>query len=144
MMRTAQYLGYTGHMANRMNLQIISLFVLALVFSGTLYSAEPMSADAVKSLLTNNTMNCMNLNKNKEFTNYYREDGTVTKLMADGLTMDGSWRVTEDGRHCQDWGMDDGECCFPIVDKGNGTYQKIEKGKPRTEFTVTEGNPNNL
>jgi hypothetical protein len=127
-----------------MNMKLIAASILALFFSGALFSAEPMSADAVKSLLTNNTMNCKNLEKNKEFTNYYRGDGTVTKLTSKGEKIQGEWRVTDDGLHCHDWGKDEEECCHPIVDQGNGTYQKIEEGKPKAEFTVTEGNPKNL
>ena len=131
-------------MRNNNHIQGSLLLVFALVFSGSLFSAEPMTADAVKKLLTDNTMYCKNIKKDKEFINYFRKDGTVTKLLPDGTTWEGSWRVTEDGRHCQDWGIEDGECCFPIVDRGDGTYHKIEKGNPRTEFTVTGGNPKNL
>lgn len=125
-----------------MNIQLITPSVLALIFSGSLFSAEPISADAVKRLLTNNTMNCKNLRKNKTFTNYYRDNGSVTKLTLKGNKIQGKWRVTDDGKHCHDWGEE--EHCLSIIDKGNGTYQKIEAGKPRTEFTVTEGNPENL
>jgi hypothetical protein len=120
------------------------LLSLLMVFSGVLYPAEPMSAEALEDLLTNNTMYCKNTNKNKEFVNFYREDGTVTKLLPDGTTWEGLWRVTDDGKHCQDWGVEDGEGCFPIVDMGNGHYQKIDKGKPKTDFTVTKGNSENL
>ena len=127
-----------------MNAKLVAPSILALIFSGNLFSAEPMSADALKSLLTNNTMNCKNLQKNKEFTNYYRDDGTVTKLTSNGEKKQGEWRVTDNGQHCHDWGEGEGECCHPIVDQGNGTYQKFEEGEPKAEFTVTEGNPNSL
>jgi len=127
-----------------MDKNLIVPSILVLFFSGSLLSAEPMSADAVKSLLTNNTMNCKNLQKNKEFTNYYRDDGTVTKLTSKGKKMQGEWRVTGNGQHCHDWGDEEGECCHPIVDLGNGTYQKIEDDEPKAEFTVTEGNPKSL
>ena len=124
-------------------LQVILLSLL-MGFSGVLYPAEPMSAEALKDLLTNNTMYCKNKQKNKEFVNFYREDRTVTKRLPDGTIWEGLWRITEDGKHCQDWGAEDGECCFPIVDTGNGHYQKIDKGKPKTDFTVTKGNSENL
>jgi hypothetical protein len=131
-------------MTIHMNMQLIVLSFSVLFVSSTVFSAEPMSADSVKSLLTNNTMNCKNLRKQEEFVNYYRDDGTVTKLTSQGKIMQGKWRVTEDGKHCQDWGKEEGECCFPVVDKGNGIYQKIENGEPKTEFTVTEGNSHHL
>jgi hypothetical protein len=125
-----------------MNLKLFVPAVCALTFSGALFPAEPMSADAVKSLLTNNTMNCTNLEKNEGFTNYFRDDGTVTKLTSGGTRKEGKWRVAEDGQHCMDWG--EHERCNPVIDEGNGNYHKIESGNPRAEFTVTPGNPDNL
>ena len=119
------------------------IIILALTSFGSIHAAEPMSADAIRNLLTNNTMYCKNIYKDKEFINFYREDGTVTKLLPDGEQWEGMWRVTEDGQHCQDWGTEEGECCFPIVDNGTGIYHKIDKGKPKTEFTVTKGNSKN-
>ena len=119
-------------------------FVLVLFFSSPLFSAEPMSADAVKSLLTNNTTYCKNLQKNKEFTNYYSDDGTVIKLTSEGEKNQGEWRVADNGQHCIDWGEGEGECCQPVYDKGNGTYLKVEEGEPKAEFSVIEGNPNSL
>ena len=127
-----------------MNLKLIAPSILALIFSGTLFSAEPMSADAVKSLLTNNTTYCKNLEKDKEFTNYYRDDGTVTKLSSEGKEKQGEWRVAGNGRHCIDWGEEEGECCHPVFDQGDGTYQKLEEGEPKAEFRVIEGNPESL
>jgi len=127
-----------------MNLKQTVSVILALLFSGALYSAEPMSADEVKNLLTNNTTYCKNLQKNKEFTNFYRDDGTVVKLSSAGKKKLGKWRVSDNGRHCVDWGEEDGECCHPVFDLGNGTYRKLEEGEPKTEFRVIEGNPESL
>lgn len=125
-----------------MYLKLIAPSVLAVIFSGPLFSAEPMSADSVRSLLTNNTIHCKNFNKNKEFTTYFRDDGSATKLTREGETISGKWRVNDAGEHCLDWG--EGECCNPVFDNGNGTYMKTDEGKPKTEFTVTTGNPEKL
>ena len=127
-----------------MNLQKTVSVIVALLFSGTLYSAEPMSADAVKKLLSSNTTYCKNLQKNKEYTNYYRDDGTVIKLSPEGKKRLGKWRVSDNGRHCIDWGEKDGECCHPVFDQGNGTYIKLDEGEPKAEFRVIEGNPESL
>lgn len=127
-----------------MNLKQTLSVILGLLLSGALYSAEPMSADAVKNLLTNNTTYCKNLQKNKEYTNYYRDDGTLIKLSPGGKKKLGKWRVSDIGRHCIDWGEEDGECCHPVFDQGNGTYKKHEEGEPKAEFRVIEGNPESL
>jgi hypothetical protein len=127
-----------------MKMKFFTSSVLVLTYCGVLLAAEPMSAESVKRLLTNNTMYCKNIQKDSEFINYYRDDGTVTKLTANGEKVQGKWRVTDDGRHCQDWGNTDGECCHPIFDEGNGTYQKTEEDEAKSEFTVTEGNPEGL
>ncbi|MGB5473798.1 MAG: hypothetical protein WBQ78_10015 [Gammaproteobacteria bacterium] len=120
----------------------VVLLLPALTFSGTLFAAGQMSAAEVTHLLANNTMHCSNLQKGEAFTNYFRDDGTVTRLTAEGGKIQGTWRVTDDGQHCLDWG--EHERCNPVVDQGNGTYQKIEDDKPRTEFTVSDGNPKGL
>jgi hypothetical protein len=125
-----------------MNLKLIAPFILTCAFSGDLFADEQVSADAIKRLLTNNTINCKNLQKNITSKIYSRDDGSATRLSSDGKKMQGHWRVTDNGQHCVDWG--EHERCTPVVDQGNGTYQKIEGDKPRAEFTVAEGNPNNL
>ena len=125
-----------------MNMKPVLPFMFALSFSGSLFSAEPMSADAVKSLLTNNTITCKNLQKNHESSVYFRDDGAATRLNPEGEKIQGNWWVTDNGQQCVDWG--EHERCNSVVDKGNGTYQKIEDDKPRAEFTVTEGNPQSL
>ena len=125
-----------------MNLRLIALSTLALAFSGTLFSAEPMSATEIISLLTNSTINCKNLEKNHESSVHFRSDGTATRLNHEGEKIPGNWRVTDNGQHCVHWGEE--ERCNLILDQGNGIYQKIENVKPRAVFTVTEGNPMNL
>lgn len=119
--------------------------IAILMISGQLYAAEPMSADAVKSLMSNNTMNGKNLKKDKNFTNYFREDGTATKLTSKGKKWQGKWQVKDDGQHCVEWDKKKKRGgCGAIVDLGNGTYHKLEGDKPRIEFTITEGNAKNL
>lgn len=122
-----------------MKLKPVASTFLVLVFSGNLYAAEPMSAAAIKRLLTSNTINCNNLQKNHESSVYFRDDGTATRLNHEGEKIPGTWRVTDDGQHCVDWGEE--ERCNPVVDPGNGTYQKIEEDRPHAEFTVIDGNP---
>ena len=127
-----------------MHFKLSAFTVLALVFSGHLFAADPMSSEAVKELITNNTMNGKNLYKNKQFTNYFREDGSATKLTSKGKKWQGKWHVTENGQHCVDWQRDKGDQCGVIIDLGNDTYHKMDGDKPRVEFTITEGNANNL
>jgi hypothetical protein len=110
-----------------MKMKLIASSMLALTFSGALFSAESMSVDAVKSLLTNNTINCKNFQMNHESNIYFRDDGTATRLNHEREKIPGKWRVTDNGQHCVDWGED--ERCNSVVDQGNGTYQKIEEDK---------------
>jgi hypothetical protein len=60
--------------------------VVSLFLSGYLAAAEPMSAHTVTALMTNNTMNGKNLDKNREFTDYFRDGGTSAKLTSKGNT----------------------------------------------------------
>ena len=118
--------------------------IVALAFTGSLHAAQPMSTDEVRALMTGNTMNGKNLVKNLNFTNYYREDGTTTKLTAKGKKWQGTWRVTDDGQHCVEWKKKKREQCGAIIDLGNDTYRKMAGDKPRIEFTVTAGNAKDL
>jgi hypothetical protein len=124
------------------HMKLIVPFILMLAFSGTLFAAESMSAGAIKSLLTDNTIKCKNLQKNIASDIYFRSDGTATRFTSEGKKLHGNWRVTDDGQHCVDWG--ERERFNLLVDQGSGSYQKIEDDKPRAEFTVTEGNPMSL
>lgn len=102
----------------------------------------PLSAAAIRDLLTDNTMYCRNLKKDESFVSYYRADGTVTKRAADGSRSEGTWRVTGDGLHCLDWG--EHERCNPVVELGEGRYRKTEDDEPHAEFSVQPGNPEGL
>jgi hypothetical protein len=127
-----------------MRLALFASFIAIFAPPSLLHAAQAMTSDAIKNLMTNNTMNGKNLEKNHEFTNYFREDGTAAKLSAKGKKWRGKWRVTEDDQHCVDWGRGKGWRCGAIIDLGNNTYHKLDGDKPRIEFTVTLGNAKNL
>jgi hypothetical protein len=116
--------------------------VLTSLFSLPLFAAEPMSADAVKDLLTNNTMNGVVLKKNRRFISFFEDDGTMVKRNAKGKLVTGAWYVNDNGEHCTDWGK--GSRCGAIVDLGDNTYEKLHGGKPSVKFSVTRGNAKNL
>ena len=120
---------------DHMNLKLIVPSILTLAFSGALFATESMSADAIKSLLTDNTINCKNLQKNIESDIYFRSDGTATRFTSEGKKLHGNWRVTDDGQHCVDWGERERERFNLLVDQGSGSYQKIEDDKPRGNST---------
>jgi hypothetical protein len=122
-----------------MKMKLIASSFLVLFFSGQLPGDETMSAVAIRNMLANNTISCKNLQKNHESSVYFRDDGTATKLNHEAERVPGTWHVTDNGQHCVDWGEE--ERCNAVVDMGDGTYQKIEAGKPRAEFTLVEGNP---
>jgi hypothetical protein len=125
-----------------MLLRRIGPAVLTLLFSASLFAAEPMSADEVKSLLTDNTMNGVNLEKNKKFTNFFKSDGTAIKRNAKGKMKTGKWHVNDNGEHCTNWGK--GDRCGAIIKVRENIYQKMDGDKPRVEFNTSRGNPENL
>jgi hypothetical protein len=120
----------------------ISSAIIGMLLSAQLFAAEPMSADAVKSLPTDNTMNGINLEKNKNFVNFYKGDGTAIKRNSKGKKKTGKWYVKDNGEHCANCGKRDG--CGAIVTLGDNAYQKMDGDKPRVKFSITEGNSENL
>lgn len=125
-----------------MNVLTLGTAVFTLLFSASLPAAEAMSADAIKHLLTNNTMHGKDLKQKRSFTSYFKDDGIVIKRNDRSKLKTGYWHINDKGEHCMDWGK--GDRCRVIVDLGNNTYQIMGGNKPKVEFTVTQGNTKRL
>lgn len=116
--------------------------VVVLLLSAPLPAAEQMSAEAVRELLTKNTMNGKNIKKNRNFTSYFKKDGTVTKRNHRGKLQTGYWFINDNGEHCIDWG--NGDRCGVIIDLGDNTYHIMGGNKPSVVFSITKGNSKRL
>jgi len=125
-----------------MHLRTIGPAVFALLFSASLLAAETMSADAIKHLLTNNTMYGKDLKQKRSFTSYFKDDGTVVMRNYRSKLKTGYWHINDKGEHCMDWGK--GDRCSVIIDLGDNTYQIKDGAKPKVKFTVTKGNAKRL
>ena len=102
---------------------------ITLVFSGFVlfstgsFAAETLDADAVKKLISGNTVDGLAPNGNTQ-KNYFAPDGTTIRKIGDKL-IEGTWNVKEDGTQCVT-GMPGG--CAKIVSNGDGTYDRVVEG----------------
>jgi len=94
-----------------------------LLFSTLAHAGETLDADAVKKLITGNTVDGLAPNGNTQ-KNYFAPDGKTFRQIGDKL-IEGTWNVKEDGSQCVT-GMPGG--CAKIVSNGDGTYDRIGEG----------------
>ena len=91
-----------------------------VLFSTGAYAAETMDADAVKKLISGNTVHGLAPNGNTQ-KNYFSPDGKTYRQVG-GKILEGTWRVNDDGMQCVE-GMPGG--CAKIVRNDDGTYDRV-------------------
>ena len=105
-------------------MKFITLAVAGLLlFSTWAHAGDTLDADAVKKLISGNTVDGLAPNGNTQ-KNYFAPDGTTIRKIGDKL-IEGTWNVKEDGTQCVT-GMPGG--CAKIVSNGDGTYDRIGEG----------------
>jgi hypothetical protein len=110
---------------------ITFVFAGFVLFSTVAYAAETMNADAVKELISGNTVHGLAPNGNTQ-KNYFSPDGK-TYRQAGGKILEGTWRVNDDGTQCVE-GMPGG--CATIVRNDDGTYDRVTtEGGVRLKWT---------
>jgi len=97
-------------------------FASLILFSTGAHAAEPLSADAVKKLLSGNTAHALSTTGNTP-KNYFAPDGKLYREM-DGKLSEGTWSVSDDGTHCVH-GLPGG--CAKVVRNEDGTHDRIKE-----------------
>lgn len=96
------------------------VFASLMLFSAWAHAEDALDADAVKKLITGNTVDGLATNGNTQ-QNYFAPDGTTIRKVGDKL-IEGTWSVKNDGMQCVT-GMPGG--CAKIINNGDGTYDRI-------------------
>ncbi|MBT9613212.1 MAG: hypothetical protein IV108_08100 [Burkholderiales bacterium] len=111
-------------------------FAGLVLFSTWAHAGETLDAEAVKKLITGNTVDGLAPNGNTQ-KNYFSPDGKTIRQVGDKL-IEGTWSIKEDGTQCVT-GMPGG--CAKIVSNGDGTYDRIAaEGKVLLRWVaVTKG-----
>lgn len=112
------------------------IFTGLVLFATGAYAAETLDADAVKQLISGNTVHGLFPNGDTQ-KNYFSPDGKTYRQVG-GKILEGTWRVNDDGTHCVE-GMPGG--CARIVRNDDGTYDRVTpKGSVRIKWTsVVDG-----
>lgn len=122
------------------------LFSLAL-FTVTVTAADQrLTADEVRALISDSTVECFHHKKNFSYLVYFDPDGSVRGVSTDGRERRATWSVTDDGYHCVHWSDKSGPICHGIFPNGDGTYKRKKRNKTNHGITmrsVVRGNPNN-
>lgn len=90
------------------------------LFATGAHAAETLDADAVRKLISGNTVHGLAPNGNTQ-KNYFSPDGKTYRQVG-GKILEGTWRVNEDGTQCVE-GMPGG--CARIVRQDDGTYDRV-------------------
>jgi len=85
------------------------------------HAGERLDADAVKALITDKSLTFTRASDGGINRNYFSPDGKIYRL-SEGTFSEGTWNVTEDGKHCVE-GVHGG-CAF-IESNGDGTYGRV-------------------
>lgn len=112
--------------------RILISFIGCVFLATSAQANQYMTADEVKSLLTDKTFEGEYLPKNKKYTVYEAPDGTHNVLRPNGKRdKNRTWFVNEKGQHCTThpkWKnhkkRENGRCSF-VLDAGNGEYHKV-------------------
>lgn len=110
--------------------KITFAFAGLVLFSAWAHAAETLDADAVKKLITGNTVHGQS--NGNPVKNHFAPDGKVYRLW-EGKIFEGTWRVNDDGTQCVA-GIQGG--CARIVRNDDGTYDRVTtEGKVLLKWT---------
>lgn len=102
-----------------------------VLFSAPVLASETLNAEAVKKLITGNTVHGQAPNGNMQ-KNYFSPDGKTYRQVGAKI-LEGTWSVNDDGTQCVD-GMPGG--CAKIVRNDDGTYDRVTiEGGVRLKWT---------
>ena len=88
-----------------------------VLFSTWAHAGETLDADAVKKLISGNTVHANRGN----LKNYFSPDGKIYRL-EEGKISEGTWHVNGDGAQCVE-GLRGG--CAKIMRNDDGTYYRV-------------------
>lgn len=109
---------------------LLSTLVMVGFFSGSALAGTPLSGEQVKVLISGNSMDAHSNAKGFDFKVYFATEGAAISAI-NGKTYKGTWRINDAGEHCVLWTAQK-ESCAQIVDMGDGTYNRMEEGYPRS------------
>ncbi len=112
--------------------KVTLLSTLAIVgfFSAPALAGTPLSGEQVKQLISGNSVEAHSNAKGFDFKAYFATDGSISSEV-NGKTNKGAWRINDSGEHCSQMTRQK-ETCAQIVDMGDGTYNRMEEGYPRS------------
>jgi hypothetical protein len=99
-------------------------------------AADKLSAEAVKTLLTDKTVFARQEKGRYNFTNYFAADGSAKQLTDTGEKKTGTWHVESDGTLCVTWVGDAESVCGPLIPAGAGQYKRM-RVNPRNLMSGT-------
>jgi hypothetical protein len=91
------------------------------LFSAWAHAAETLDADAVRKLISGNTVHGLTADGRTPKI-HFAADGTAIRKEEDGDTREGKWQVKDDGTQCV-IGLPGG--CAKVVRNDDGTHSRV-------------------
>ena len=125
----------------------ICFIAIMLLTTQSLYAADNLSSDDIRSLFSGNTVEGGRIEGAKQgvmshysepFVSYFRDDGKVYSVTGKKKKKkSGVWRVNEKGHLCIIWKDKKNEKCAPIYKDGEHYKQNIIGTKGKIKWTNT-------
>ncbi len=95
-------------------------------------SDQTLTGDQIKALISGKTLYVSNPKKGDSWKMYHGADGKSV----DTRGGEGGWSISDKGEHCNDLAKAPGFKCAKVVDKGDGTYERVsDDGKLKVVWT---------
>ena len=98
---------------------LLSLLFLAVAWAPSVNAERNLSADEVRQLFSDKTVEGEVVRLKRRYKAYYSADGVFK-----GIRAHGEWKVTEDGQHCLRYGEKTVWSCGIIMAAEDGSFKK--------------------
>ena len=118
-------------------LSTLRSMMLALASAFTLFSITPQAvagdmvtdASELKNIFSNKTTSGTFLKKDGSYDVYFAANGSLSRVFTDGEKESGTWRISDDGKHCVQFEGKPENCRGILAGNRDGVYFRT-KEKP--------------
>lgn len=114
-----------------------------LLVSGTVYAADNLTSQQVKTLMIGSTIEGYNEVMKVSYSVYFSQEGKIALVTPKGKRF-GNWKIADDGHFCTQFPTEQEVCTF-IIPHDGGTYRRVKDDGTATHTLkkFTSGNVNN-
>ena len=103
----------------RFSITLLSILFLVVAWAPSVNAESNLSADEVRRLFSDKTVEGEVVRLKRRFKAYYSADGIFK-----GIKQQGEWKVTEEGQHCLRYGEKKEWSCGIVMAAEDGSFKK--------------------